>query len=448
MSQRDMHLNLYSRRVWIEERLQAASLQIRGDLIRGVVKGKKVKGAKDLGDLVIMPGVIDAHVHINEPGRTDWEGFDTATKAAAKGGTTTLVDMPLNSRPAVTDVGSFEKKLDAAAGKLHVNCGFWAGAVDARTKDTKALIESGCLGVKVFLSHSGIDEFPNISLSDLDEIMRAVQSYGLPVLAHCEIDTLPAEHALKDRPTSYREYVKSRPKNWENEAVKAFVGLGEKNECKIHIVHLSSADLLDWIARKKQMGLALTVETCPHYILFHSEAIEDGNALYKCAPPIRDKANNLLLIQALKEGSIDFISTDHSPAPPEIKELHSGNLAKAWGGIAGLQFLLSASWTALRADLNLEAFIPLVTSRPAQFLGLDSQIGRIQEAYRADLTIWDPAASFEVTENMVEHRHKATPYMGKTLYGKMHSTIVNGRIVFENGDFVNLSCGRIIRGRF
>lgn len=434
----------YSQKVWIDNQLQAATIQIKNGRISNIFKGEKRPTAKDVGNNIIMPGVIDAHVHINEPGRTDWEGFETATKAAARGGTTTLIDMPLNSSPVVTNVSAFEAKLKATKGKLWVNCGFWAGAIDDDTETLKALINKGCLGVKVFLSHSGIDEFPNISLADLDKVMAALKNEKVPILAHCELDTLPAETDLATHPTSYLSYLKSRPKHWENQAIEAFVNLAKKNHCRVHIVHLSSTDKIDWLKQQKQAGVKLTVETCPHYLLFQAEDIEDGNTLYKCAPPIRERANNQQLKQALKTGLIDFITTDHSPAPPHIKELESGNLKKAWGGIAGLQFLLSASWTALENTLSVEKFIPLVTSQPARFLDLDDEIGFIKKGYRADLTIWNPNSEFIVTTALIEHRHKATPYAGKKLKGEVMTTIVNGQVVFDKGRFVQANAGRLV----
>ncbi len=220
--------SIYSNKVWIDQILQPASIQIKGEKISAIIKDKKIKEVKDYGDLIIMPGVIDAHVHINEPGRTEWEGFETATKAAAKGGTTTLVDMPLNSSPVVTTVSAFEKKISAAQGKLSVNCGFYAGSINANIENAIALIKNGCLGVKVFLSHSGIDEFPNISLPDLDKLMAALKPFDVPILAHCELDTLPAESDLINNPTSYQEYLNSHPKEWENEAIRTFVELGKK----------------------------------------------------------------------------------------------------------------------------------------------------------------------------------------------------------------------------
>ncbi len=433
---------IYSDQVFIKGKLQAATLSILDDKIAAIHLGKYIPTALDYSGSVIMPGVIDAHVHINEPGRTDWEGFETATKAAIKGGITTLVDMPLNSSPVVTNMAAFQKKIQASDGKLYANCGFWAGATAASVKEIEQLIAAGCLGVKVFLSHSGIDEFPNISLVDLDQLMAGIAHLEIPILAHCELDTLPASKEIIATPKSYTAYLKSRPKTWENEAIKSFIALAEKHNCKAHIVHLASDEMIEWIAQKKQEGIPFTVETCPHYFFFNAEEIPDGNTLFKCAPPIRKKENGQHLKQALQAGIIDFISSDHSPAPPEIKELDGGNFSKAWGGIAGLQFLLSASWTALKEEMSLEDFIPLVTSKPAAFLGLDERIGQIKEGFQADLTIWQPGISFQVEEGMIEHKHKATPYLHRQLYGLVHSTVVNGQWAYQKEVITNTSFGK------
>ena len=437
-------LSLYSHRTWVNDQLQPASLRIRGDRITAVEIGKKIPGAIDYGEAVIMPGVIDAHVHINEPGRTNWEGFDTATRAAAAGGITTLVDMPLNSSPVVTTVAAFDKKVEAAKGQLHVNCGFWAGAVNSDTHQLKALLEAGCLGVKVFLSHSGIDEFPNISLDDLGKVMAAMAAYNKPLLAHCELDHLPATDAINAAPRSYAAYLASRPNAWENEAIKTFVALGEQHHCTIHIVHLSATDLVPWLAAKKKIFPKLTVETCPHYLTFIAEDIADGNTLLKCAPPIRNRENNEELKKAVADGVIDFIASDHSPALPSLKGIDHGRFDQAWGGIAGLQWLLPASWSALKTTIKLEEFIPLLTSRPATFLGVNDEVGIIAPGYRADLTVWRPEKLLTVQTRHVQHRHKITPYLGMQLSGEVISTFVNGMPVWKNGMLQNQNEGRIL----
>ena len=438
---------IYSNRVFINGQLQPASLVINNDKIAAIHLGQQLPNSIDYRDSVIMSGAIDAHVHINEPGRTDWEGFETATKAAARGGITTLVDMPLNSSPVVTNIAAFRKKLAACQGKLYANCGFWAGATDAAVTKVKSLIAEGCLGVKVFLSHSGIDEFPNIYLADLDTLMKGIQHLEIPVLAHCELDTLPAPNDLLYAPKSYAAYLASRPKAWENEAIKKFVALAEKHQCKIHIVHLASDEIIDWLVEQKKHKIPFTVETCPHYILFAAEDIQDGDTLYKCAPPIRRKSNGTHLKQALKTGLIDFISSDHSPAPPEIKAIKSGDFAKAWGGIAGLQFLLSASWTALKAEMTLAEFIPLLTSKPAQFLGWQNKIGQLATGFDADITIWQPETAFQVTEHSIEHKHKVSPYLHQTLYGKVIGTIVNGQFGFQDGMVGPIPYGKKLLGQ-
>ena len=387
--------------------------------------------------------MIDAHVHINEPGRTSWEGFATATQAAAWGGTTTLVDMPLNSSPVVTNVAALKAKTEAARGQLHVNCGFWAGGIGQPVSDIRALLDRGCLGVKVFLSDSGLEEFPKISLPDLEVLMQSLSGSGVPILAHCELDSLPADDSIRHFPRSYRAYLASRPPAWEHEAIKAFLEAGLSHQCKTHVVHLASIEILDWIAQQKKMG-AVTIETCPHYLFFHAEAIADGNTLLKCAPPIRDKATQSGLIEGIKSGVIDFLATDHSPAPPTAKALRTGAFTEAWGGIAGLQFLLSASWTALRGELPLHEFIPLLTERPARFLGLQRQIGRLEAGLRADLCIWQPETAYTVTDQLVRHRHKITPYLGHRLYGSVQATYVNGNCVFADNELLTANCGRLL----
>lgn len=358
--------SIYSKRCWLNGKLQPGTICFEEGVITSV-HTDSLDGAEDAGDLVLMPGVIDAHVHVNEPGRTDWEGFDTATQAAAAGGTTTIIDMPLNASPVTINDAAFKLKLEASLGKLNVNAGFYGGLVPGNQEHLEGLVKSGVLGVKCFLTHSGIDEFPNVGKRELEEAMPLLAEYGIPLLAHCEIKG-DCSTQLDKYPTSYKEYLASRPKAWENEAISLMIDLCRKYNCPTHIVHVSSAEALPMIRAAKQEGLPLTAETCSHYICFNSEDIPDGDCLYKCAPPIREKQNNDALKKALAEGVLDFITTDHSPAPPAIKELESGNLLKAWGGIAGLQFLLPASWTAIKENISIEKFIPLLTERPAGFL--------------------------------------------------------------------------------
>jgi allantoinase len=260
--------------------------------------------------------------------------------------------------------------------------------------------------------------------------MPVLDKFGLPLLAHCEFPDKEESSALIMNPKSYMAYLESRPKKWENDAVALMIELSEKFNCPVHIVHVSSAEALILIQKAKEKGLKITAETCPQYLLFDAETIPDGNTLYKCAPPIREKENNLLLKKALKNGILDFIATDHSPAPPEIKELESGNLAKAWGGIAGIQFLLSASWTALRDEISIEKFIPLLTENPARFLKVDYKKGKIKTGYDADLVVWNPEETFVPQEEDLLFRHKFSPYTGKRLTGRVLSTYLAGNQVY------------------
>lgn len=432
--------SIYSTRCWIDEQLQPASISFEGGVISAVSKSKDAD-AVDMGDHIIMPGVIDAHVHINEPGRTEWEGFETATKAAAAGGVTMLVDMPLNASPVTTTAKAFEEKRAAAKDQLYVNCGFYGGLIPGNLKDLEPLMAAGVLGIKCFLTHSGIDEFPNVSEEEVDAAMPVIAKHDIPLLAHCELEN---GASTTTNTGSYKDYVSSRPKQWENDAIGLMIRLCRKHRCPTHIVHVSSAEALAMIDDAKKEGLPLTAETCSHYIYFNAENIPDKNTLYKCAPPIREKENNEALKHALKTGVLDFITTDHSPAPPDIKEILSGDLSKAWGGIAGLQFLLPTSWTALKDILSLDEFIPLITSSPAHFLHLQDRKGKIAVGFDADITIWNPEEVFEVKEEHIRHRHKISPYTGEKLFGTVKQTIVNGEIVFDDKEIKNIIKGKII----
>lgn len=429
-----MQQKIYSQRCWINGRLQEATLGIADGRIVAIELGSpnNWEGVTNCGSDVLMPGVIDAHVHINEPGRTVWEGFETATRAAAAGGTTTLVDMPLNASPVTTDVAALKAKMEASAGKMSVHCGFYGGLVPDNLAELPALLQGGILGMKAFLVHSGIDEFPNVGMADLEAAMPLIAKAGLPLLVHCEWASEGHDAALLANPTHYAAYLESRPKSWENEAIATMIDLCRRHRCAVHIVHLSSAEALEMIAAAKQEGLPLTVETCAQYLYFAAEDIPDGNTLFKCAPPIREKANQRALKAALAEGIIDFIATDHSPAPPDIKGLDSGNFATAWGGISGIQYLLPAAWSALRDTLSLEAFIPLLTANPARFLNIAPQKGTLQVGSDADIVVWSPETAFDVRRETVLFRHPISPYIGETLFGMVKGTYLCGHLVYQN----------------
>ena len=430
-------LKIFSNRCWVEGKLIPATISISGKSISEITEGK-INDAKDYGNMIIMPGVIDAHVHIDEPGRTEWEGFETATKAAAEGGTTSVVDMPLNSSPVTISKDAFTKKLDASKGKLNVNCGFYGGLIPGSLKNLIPLMGAGILGVKCFLTHSGIDEFPNVTEKDLDEAMPEIKKFNIPLLVHCELST---DLKLEENCHSYKKYLASRPDSWETSAIELMIKLCRKHRCHVHIVHVSSALSLQLIKDAKAEGLPLTAETCPHYIYFNSETIPDSQTVYKCAPPIRSSANIDQLKKALGDGTLDFIASDHSPASPNIKELESGNLSAAWGGIAGLQFLLTASFSSLKESFEIEKFIPLLTEKPAKFLGLDKK-GFLKPGYDADIVIWDPEGETFVTEDKIFHRHTCCPYTNNLLAGKVVATFVNGELIFENDIFIKRNTGK------
>lgn len=438
---------LHSSHVVTPQGVKDATVFIKNGKIVQLVEGAipmGIEDVEDLGDAVLMPGVIDAHVHINEPGRSDWEGFETATRAAAAGGVTTLIEMPLNASPVTTTVAALEQKLAAAEGKLHVNCGFYGGLIPENLGDLPDLLRAGVFGIKCFMTHSGIDEFPNVSQEEMARAMRIIEPTGLPLLAHAELDAPHSKMAffLKN-PTLYDAYLKSRPKTWENRAIEILLQLCAETHCRTHIVHLSSTDLLGKLAAAKRR-LLLTVETAPHYLYFAAEDLPDAQTVYKCAPPIRERANNARLWQGLKNGTIDFIGSDHSPTPPAMKEIESGNLAKAWGGISGLQFTLPVVWTKAQAlGFQLTDLARWLCSNPADFLGLSSK-GRLAVGCDADFVIWEPETVFTVQEKDIQHRHKITPYLGEQLRGKVRQTYLGGEKVFDGGEFGRVKWGRVL----
>lgn len=442
---------LHSTRVITPKGMMEATLVLTDGKIQEVLPGRVEPDGvpvESFGSKVIMPGVIDAHVHINEPGRTEWEGFETATKAAAAGGITTLIEMPLNASPVTTTAEAFELKLKAAEGKLHVNCGFYGGVIPGNINHLDELLNAGVFGMKAFLTHSGIDEFPNVTEADLRKALPILKKHNATLLVHCELESpvvfpqlsvvgsqlsgrhataLPPDNQHRATDNSYQHYLASRPPEWETNAIALMIRLSAEFDVHVHIVHVSAAEALPLIRDAKRRGLRITAETCPHYLLFCAEEIPDGATEYKCAPPIRSRANNELLWHALKVGTLNFAATDHSPAPPEMKERATGDFMKAWGGIAGLQFLLPAFWTgAKERGFTLEDVACLLCSSPADFLGLKRK-GRIVPGCDADLVVWDPEASFVVKKEMIQHRHKLTPYLGRTLFGKVERSILGSR---------------------
>ena len=437
---------IYSTQTFIENTFAEATLHIKDGKIQSINKGyQKLDNLPffDYRNLVVIPGIIDAHVHINEPGREDWEGFYTATKAAAMGGVTTLIEMPLNASPVTTTVEAFKLKQNAATNKLHVNCGFYGGTIPSNTNSIEGLIKAGVFGIKGFLTHSGIDEFPNITQKDLEAIAPILKKYDVPLLLHCELSNENVPEVKN--PKSYTEYLHSRPQHWETNAIELAIAIQKKFDIKVHIVHLSASEGIELIKKAKKETNKLSVETCPQYLFFDAEDIPNASPIFKCAPPIREKANNDKLWGFLQSDGFNFLASDHSPAPPERKQLESGDFFKAWGGISGLQFTLPVLCTeAKKRAVKLEKLIPLLTEKPAKFLGLENQKGSLKRGFDADITVLDLSKEFTITKDQIEHKHKDTPYLNKKLIGKVKYVFVNGIQVINESQMSKKGKGKLL----
>jgi allantoinase len=411
-------------------------------------------------DSVIMPGLVDTHVHVNEPGRTHWEGFRTATKAAAAGGVTTLIDMPLNSIPATTTRESLLMKQEVARGQCSVDVGFWGGVVPGNTNELASLATAGVVGFKCFLVPSGVDEFPNVTEQDLRQAMPELTRLGALLIVHAELpgpinrtssascnDHESASFTASKNicPTRYQTFLDSRPRAAENEAVELMVRLGREFGTRVHIVHHSSADALPLLAEAKVSGLKVTAETCPHYLTFAAEEIPDGATEFKCCPPIRERENKEQLWTALQDGTIDMVVSDHSPCPPELKLPESGDFLQAWGGISSLQLRLPVIWSEARqrgfSILNLAKWLCLA---PAKLIGLEKRKGSIVAGADADFVIWRPDDEFVVEPGMIHHKHKLTPYAGRRFQGTVQTTFLRGKKVYDCGDFVGEPAGLLL----
>jgi len=411
---------LRSQRVFTPAGERPATLHVLNGHI-ATMEDAAAHDADDLGDVAILPGMVDVHVHLNEPGRTKWEGFATGTAAAAAGGTTIVVDMPLNSSPVTTSVAALVAKRAAAEGKLACDVGFYGGLVPGSESEIAALIDEGVLGIKAFLCHSGIDDFPAATELELRAAMPLLAERGLPLLAHAEL-VLPQPPPAD--PRSYPQFLASRPPEFERNAIRLLIDLCRETRCHTHIVHLSDADSLPVLAAARETGLPLTVETCPHYLLFDAESISDGATEFKCTPPIRSRANRERLWQGLADGVIDFIASDHSPSPPEMKRRVEGDFAGAWGGISSVQLLLSTVWTeAARRGHTLAEVVEWLSYRPAQFIGRSTAL---ESGADATLIAFDPSASFMVRGTELKHRHPLTPYEGRELLGVVRQTWIRG----------------------
>jgi allantoinase len=411
--------------------MRAASIHIADGRIEKIAPYRKSGRGYDAGDSIVMPGVIDTHVHVNEPGRTEWEGFESATRAAAAGGVTTILDMPLNSIPATTSVEALEEKRAAALGKTLVNVEFIGGVVPGNQDEIGLLADAGVRAFKCFLSPSGVDEFMNVSETDLRRALPRLAQTGLSLMVHAEDPLCLLEGGGASR--RYLDYLASRPVEAEHSAIETLIHLMDDFPTRVHVVHLSSATSLDIIREAKRRGLPLTVETCPHYLTFSAEEIPDGATEYKCAPPIRSAEERDALWDGLIEGDIDLVASDHSPCPPSMKD-SNGNFFGSWGGIASLQLSLPATWTGAKArGVEPERIAEWMCAATARLAGLDKTKGKIAEGYDADIAIWNPDASFVVDPALLMHRHHLTPYAGRELFGVVQTTYVGGRKVFADG---------------
>jgi len=402
----------------------------------------------DFGDLVLLPGLVDSHVHINEPGRTEWEGFETATQAAAAGGATTLVDMPLNCVPETIDVPALEAKRAAAQGKAWVDWAAWGGVVRGSAESLPSLVRAGVPGFKCFLIHSGIDGFAWVDETDLRAALEKLRGAGLPLLAHAEVaGQIGAATRALDRMSAdwrkYSTYLRSRPDDAEIEAIALLIRLAEEFQTPIHIVHLSSAQALPLLRDARERGVPVTVETCAHYLWFDAAEIADGATEYKCAPPIRDAGNREALWNALNEGLIEMVITDHSPCLPEMKRREEGRWDLAWGGIASLGLALPVLWTGMKQrGIGLERIREWMAAAPARLAGMSGRKGVIAIGADADFAVFDPEARWTVAPSDLRFRHKISPYLGAELMGRVLETWLRGAPVFRAGAPVGEARGR------
>lgn len=430
-----------SRRVLTPEGVRAASVHIEGGRIAAVADFEaRPAGAEllDFGEALVMPGVVDTHVHVNEPGRTGWEGFRSATEAAAAGGITSIVDMPLNSVPVTTTRAAFEEKRAAARGQLRVDSGFWGGVVPGNLADLLPMAQAGVLGFKCFLIDSGIEEFGWVGEPELRSAMEELSRLRVPLLVHAEVaGPMPAAPPPGSDLRKYSTYLHSRPRASEDQAVALAARLCAETGARTHIVHHSSSDALPILRDYKRRGAKLTAETCPHYLHFAAEEIPDGRVEFKCAPPIRERENREALWAALREGVLDMVASDHSPCSPDLKKQEQGRFDEAWGGVSGLQLALSVTWTeARRRGFTEQDLARWMCAAPARLAGLSRRKGMLQQGLDADLCVWRPEETFTVDPAKLRHKHKLTPYAGEELYGVVQATFLRGELVFEDGELL------------
>ncbi|MCX5403657.1 allantoinase AllB [Streptomyces sp. NBC_00335] len=433
MSDLAVELVLRSTRVITPEGTRAASVAVAGGKIAAVLpyEADVPAGARleDFGDDVLLPGLVDTHVHVNDPGRTEWEGFWTATRAAAAGGITTILDMPLNSLPPTTTTANLVVKQDVARTKAHVDVGFWGGALPDNVKDLRPLHDAGVFGFKCFLSPSGVDEFPLLDQEQLAASLAEITGFGGLLIVHAE-DPHHLESAPQNAGPKYADFLASRPQDAENTAIQNLIDQAKRLNARVHVLHLSSASALPLIAAAKAEGVRITVESCPHFLTLTAEEVPDGATEFKCCPPIRESANQDVLWDALADGTIDCIVSDHSPSTADLK---TGDFATAWGGISSLQLGLPAIWTeAKKRGHALEDVVRWMSAAPAALAGLASK-GAIEAGRDADFAVLAPEETFTVDPAELHHRNQVTAYAGKTLHGVVKSTWLRGAQIADHG---------------
>jgi len=441
-----------SKRIVTPQGTQPGALLVEGGAIRAICRNSEVPSDAIVhycGNDALLPGLVDTHVHINQPGRTEWEGFNTATRAAAAGGYTTLIDMPLNCLPETTTVAALEQKREAAKGECFIDCAAWGGAVADNQQHILPLADAGVLGFKCFLIYPGCDGFTMIDQQQLEAALPSIAQSGLPLLVHAEladpIDTATQRLANADW-RRYETYLASRPDEAELQAIRLMIRLCRQYSFRLHIVHLSTALALSELKAARHEGLPITVETCPHYLHFAAEEIPDGATLLKCAPPIRSKENQRGLWRGLHEGIIDMIVTDHSPCPPAMKRTDTGRFDQAWGGIASLSLALSIIHTdsSHRGD-TLEDITRWMSSAPAALAGLAHRAGSLQSGRDANFILFDTETEFTVTPGKLHYRHPVSPYMDATLRGAVKATYLRGEPVYRDGIFAPTPSGREVK---
>ncbi|KAL8468009.1 hypothetical protein ACS0TY_031308 [Phlomoides rotata] len=458
------HYWIASKRIITPNAIVSGAVEVKRGKIIAVVEGDNWRGNAwshqiiDYGEAVVMPGLIDVHAHLDDPGRTEWEGFPSGTRAAAAGGITTLIDMPLNSDPSTISEETLKLKTKAAQGRIFVDVGFWGGLVPENAFNTtalKRLLDAGALGLKSFMCPSGINDFPMTNSSHIKEGLSVLANYKRPLLVHAEVQQ-DAEGDLEmidnaGNPRSYSTYLKTRPASWEEAAIRELVTVtkntrtgGPAEGAHLHIVHLADArSSLQLIKEAKNSGDSISVETCPHYLAFSAEEIPDGDTRFKCAPPIRDADNKEQLWAALLDGDIDMLSSDHSPSVPELKLFNEGDFLKAWGGISSLQFVLPVTWSYGRKyNISFHQLVSLWSEKPAKLAGQDLK-GAIAVGNFADIMVWDPEVEFELDDNYpVYLKHPSiSAYMGSKLAGKVMATFVRGNLVYQEGEHAPVACG-------